>query len=101
MLFSRHGHLLEGYGLARRTPFETVLRAPLICRVDKPSASAVVELPAIIPNLNFFPRTPYPYFRVVASLGVVPDLHYAPYGYTPEPPAGRYLPHVAETEWTG
>lgn len=63
VLFSKYGYLLEGYGLARRTP--------------------------------------YPYFRVLASLGVVPDLHYTPDGYAPAVPPGRYPPQVVKTGWTG
>lgn len=96
---SRHPHLVEGFTLSLKTPIDTLLRTPLLCSLDKDSQSARVSLPEIITGLNFHPRTPHPYFRVLASLGVVPDVHYSPYGYTPDIPAGSYLPHVVRTEW--
>lgn len=101
VLFSRHGHLLEGWCLSQRTPFETLLRAPLACHVDKDALGARVTIPAMIQDLDFFPRTQHPYFCLIASLGVVPDLHYTPNGYAPAVPPGRYPPQVVRTGWTG
>lgn len=98
---SHHPHLLEGFTLSLKTPMDTLLRTPLLCSIQKDALSAQVSIPEIITGLNFRPRTPHPFFRVVASLGMVPDVHYSPYGYTPEPPAGSCLPHVVATEWTG
>ncbi|HWJ02153.1 MAG TPA: hypothetical protein VNU93_00655 [Verrucomicrobiae bacterium] len=98
---SRHPHLLEGFSLSRQTPLDTLLRTPLVCSVQKETLSARVIIPEIITGLNFIPRTSHPYFRVVASLGVVPDVQYTSYGYAPDLPAGNHLPHVVSTEWTG
>jgi hypothetical protein len=77
------------------------LRSPLACGLDKDTLSAHVAIPELIAGVNFTPRTPHPYFRIVASLGVVPDLHYNPDGYTPDIAAGSHLPEVAATEWLG
>ena len=99
LLLSRHGHLLEGYSLARRTPLESLLRSPLSYLLDKKEGSALLELPGLLPGVNLVVRTPEPYFRVAAVLGIVPDLLYTPGGYAPykeEQP----LPLVsAYTDW--
>jgi hypothetical protein len=98
---SLHPHLLEGFTLSKKTPLETLLRTPLAGSINKASLSAQVEVPELLPGGNFKPRVPYPYYRVVASLGVVPDLTYTPYGYTPDEALGQYTPQVAQTDWMG
>jgi hypothetical protein len=85
---SRHPHLLEGFTLTRQPPLDTLVRTPLPCSIQKEALSARVMIPELVTRLNFRPHTPQPFFRVVASLGVVPDVHYSPYGYAPSyPPA--------------
>jgi hypothetical protein len=101
LLFSAHGPLLEGYPLSRRSPWESLVRTPLVCTVDKEAQSARVALPALLPGSTFFPHTVHPYFRFVASLGPVPDLHFTHGGYTPKDTPGSNLPAVAHTEWLG
>lgn len=96
---SRYPRLLEGFSLSRQTAFDNLLRTPLVCSVQKEVLNARVVIPEIITTLNFLPRTPHPYFRTVASLGVVPDVQYTPYGYVPDLPVGNHLPHVVSTEW--
>jgi hypothetical protein len=99
LLFSQHGHLLEGYGLSRRTPWDILVRTPLVCSLDKTVQTAWVELPDLLPGATFFPHSEPPYFRVVASLGVVPDLWHTAHGYTPKDTPGRHLPTVVYTPW--
>lgn len=98
---SNHPHLVEGFTLSLQTPLDTLLRTPLRCSIQKDALSAQISIPELVTGINFCPRTPHPYFRVVASLGAVPDVHYTPHGYSPEPPAGSYLPQVVKTGWTG
>lgn len=101
VLLSQHPHLLEGFPLSRHTTFESVVCTPIGCTVNKDTGSARVELPQLAVGVNFRPHTPYPYFRIIASLGVVPDLFYSPYGYTPDEALGQYVPQVAHTDWLG
>jgi hypothetical protein len=98
---SRHPPVLEGFSITRKTPLDTLLSAPLTCTMEKESSSARVEIPRIVTGINFQPVTLHPYFRIVASLGVVPDIHYTSLGYAPKMPSGRHLPHVVATDWTG
>ena len=98
---SLHPHLLEGFVLSKKTQLETLLRTPLVGQIDKTGLTAQVVVPELWPGRNFKPRVPYPYYRVVASLGVVPDLVYSPYGYTPNEVPGQNRPQVAYSEWMG
>lgn len=98
---SHYPHILEGFTLSIKTPFDSLMRTPMPCSIEKDALSARVLIPQIIHGLNFRPRSSHPYFRVIASLGVVPDVHYSPFGYTPDVTPGSNLPQVAATEWTG
>jgi hypothetical protein len=98
---SRYPHGLEGFTISRQTPLDTLLRTPLQPVLQKEALSAQVQIPEISYGFNFYPQTPHPYFRVLASLGIVPDVHYAPSGYAPRMRAGCHLPHVAATGWAG
>lgn len=98
---SRHPHLLEGFTLSLKTPFDTLVRTPLQCSIQKDALSAQVSIPELLTGVNFHPHTSHPYFRVMASLGLVPDVHYSAYGYTPDITPGSNLPHVVATEWAG
>lgn len=83
---SRYPHVLEGFSITRKTPFDTLLGAPLTCTLEKETSSARVEIPRMVTGINFQPATLHPYFQIVASLGVVPDIHYTPLGYAPKMP---------------
>lgn len=99
ILLSQHGALLAGFCLSRRTPFESLLRAPLNTVLDKTTGKAAVNNPELITRLNFFPTALYPYFRTVAVLGAVPDHFYTAHGYTT---GGDYTPHApaaAYADW--
>jgi hypothetical protein len=93
--------LLEGFALRKLYPLEAVLRNPLTCTVDKAALSAEVQVPALLPGLNFISPQAPPLYRLVAALGVVPDLFYERVGdhYFPAPGYRRVGAHTAQTEW--
>ena len=101
----RHVHLslnpglLAGFNLNKKHPFENVVRNPLSCAVSKETLSARLELPQLLPGVNFFAPAGPPYFRVVALLGVVPDLFYARPRYQPFTDYSSFAPVVAHTGW--
>lgn len=100
LLLSRQARLLEGFNLNRRTPFDGTLRNGVGYTLSRETLSARVELPAFLPGTNFFPADRYPLFRVVAVLGLVPDLFLDNYNnYTPEAQWKHVFPVRAETDW--
>jgi hypothetical protein len=92
--------LLEGFNLRKVCPLEGVLLNPLTCTVDKAALSAAVHVPALLPGLNFVSPAQQPLYRVVASLGAVPDLFYRETGDHYFPAEG-YRRVSAQTAWTG
>jgi hypothetical protein len=82
--FTRNPKLLEGFNLNKRNPFDSIIRNPISCRLDKANFSASVEIPALIPGINFFvPPGRHPLYSVIIVLGIVPDVIYTKYGYKP------------------
>jgi hypothetical protein len=82
--FTRHPKLLEGFSLNKRNPFDSIVRNPISCRLDKTNLSASVEIPALIPGINFFvPPGRYPFYSIIIVLGIVPDVIFTKHGYKP------------------
>lgn len=50
ILFSRHGHLLSGTTLSRRTPLEGLVRTLLVHVLDRSARTAAVDIPALLPG---------------------------------------------------
>jgi hypothetical protein len=74
VLLSKRPQLLEGFELARSRPFDAVVQNPVSYTLSKDLGTAHVEVPALLPGINLTPRGSSPFFRVLASLGVVPDM---------------------------
>lgn len=80
ILLSRNPGILEGFSFNRRTSFNSVIRNHVPCSVSRETLSARVDIPALLPGINFYrPETQpeCPMFSIVAVLGLVPDLLYA------------------------
>jgi hypothetical protein len=78
--------ILNGFPLNRQTPFESIVRTSLNCSVSRESLSAHVEIPALLPGINFIPPKRYAMYSFIATLGVVPDLFYHEAKYRPSHP---------------
>jgi hypothetical protein len=76
VLLSQVPGLLEGFALRKIHPLEDVISSPFDCTLDKAALSAVIKVPPLIPRINFFAPGSQAFYRVVASLGVVPDLYF-------------------------
>jgi hypothetical protein len=82
--FTRQPKLLEGFSLNKRNPFDSIVRNPVSCRLNKKNYSASIEIPALIPGINFFvPPGRHPLYSIVIVLGIVPDLIFTKDGYKP------------------
>jgi hypothetical protein len=100
VLLSKNPHLLQGFSLNRKVAFDSVLRTSLTCSVSRESCQARVEVPALLPAINFFAPQRYPLYSITAVLGVVPDLFYSDSGYKPSLPAyGNLVAAQQSSEW--
>lgn len=99
VLISRNGNLLEGLLLNEVRPFTSIVRSPLTGAISRSELKATVSIPALYPQMNFFPSH-ISMYRIVAVLGVVPDLLFSEKGYGPShPDYARIGPVTAETPW--
>jgi hypothetical protein len=111
ILFSRHKHYLEGLNLNPQYPFSNIVTPPIVCEINRQTADAYIELPALTNGINLFLPWQNPIFRLVLHLSVIDDvkrgmleyevtpkikLPYAgavhtPWQYASEPYAGEQL----------
>lgn len=73
---SQHPELLQGFSLNKYTTFDSMVRIPVTCTVDRTTGSARVNIPKLVRDINFFPNGPHPAYSIVVCLGVVPDFEF-------------------------
>jgi hypothetical protein len=96
---SRFPQLLEGFRLTKAMPFDAVVRGEVRAQLTRDILTAVVELPDLVPGLTFFEPEGYAYCRVVATLGVAPDLFWGNPKYTTQGDFGACFAQGVHTEW--
>jgi hypothetical protein len=72
------------------------------CSVDRETLSARVNIPALLPGINFYKpekQPDCPMFSVMAILGLVPDLFFSEHGYKPTKEYWLNTYKQAETSW--
>jgi hypothetical protein len=79
--FSKDSTLLHSFNLNKRNMFDSIIRNPLSCTIDRASLSATVDVPQLIPRINFFNPGKHPFYSIVTVIGIVPDLFYSKDGY--------------------
>jgi hypothetical protein len=97
---SKNPRLLEGFSLNQKNTFDGTLRTSLGHSLSRDTLSAHIDIPALLPGINFYAPQRHSMYRVIAMLGVVPDLVYQEQGYEPSDPAYSMInPAMAGTEW--
>jgi len=76
ILLSRNPRLLEGFNLNRKTPFDTIIPNPARYTLSKDEVNAIIDIPALIPGLNFNAPGNYSQYRFVVILSSIPDFYY-------------------------
>jgi hypothetical protein len=99
ILLSGQPDLLVGFNLNRKFLFDSIVRCPVGCTLSKKSLQASIHIPALVPGINFSPAGLHPWFRIIAVMGIVPDLVYTPQGYFPEGSREDYFPEYVQTDW--
>jgi hypothetical protein len=100
VLLSRAPRLLEGINLSNKHPFDGVVRGGISYMLNRDERSASVDLPALKAGVSFTPTGKQPYFKVVAALGVAPDLLWQGEGYGFHRAYEGFQPAVSESAWT-
>jgi hypothetical protein len=82
ILFSRFGHVLEGFQLNRKNSFESIIRGNVQVQFIRDEAKAIVQLPELVPDMSFLPPVASPVFNIAISFGTLPDLHFIDGGFS-------------------
>jgi hypothetical protein len=100
IFLSKHGAVLEGFSLNRRAVFEDYVRTTIRHAISRETLTAKIDLPELVPGLNFFLPQNHPFFSVRAVLSIVPDLYWTDRGYQPQPAVfPRTYPNTTTTQW--
>ena len=101
IILSEYPGVLEGFSLNRKVVFESIVKAPLGITVSRKTMTAEVNIPPLMPDINFKRQGKHPLYRLDAVLGVVPDMFFSPEGY--KPTDEKYHTHLkyaeAGSEW--
>ncbi len=76
ILISHYRHLLEGFNLEMGTPFDSIVKHPLRCNINRADQSASIVVPALFPGIGLYIPGNFQFFRLIAVLGIVPDMNY-------------------------
>jgi hypothetical protein len=71
---SKNPSLLEGFSFNRKTGFDSVVRASLRVSVARTSLSAEINIPPLLPRINFFAPQGHSSYSIEAVMGIVPDV---------------------------
>jgi len=97
--FTRSPRLLEGFSLNKKYPFDSIIRNPLSCTLSRDELSAEIDYPELLPGINFIVPGNYPLYSLIATLGIIPDMLYAPTGYHAKKGYDKIFMKTAETQW--
>ncbi|WP_276484854.1 hypothetical protein [Paraflavitalea pollutisoli] len=74
IFLSQHKEYVKGYSLNRTNPFDSVVTLSPQCSINRETLTATLRIPALIPNVNFFPSMRSPFYRFIATMTAVPDV---------------------------
>ncbi|OIR01131.1 hypothetical protein GALL_167640 [mine drainage metagenome] len=103
VLISRYKNLLEGFNLEMGTLFDSILKHPLHCHINRADQSASITVPALFPGISLYVPGKFSFFRLVPVLGIIPDMQWdAKFKkYMPVNPAVQSYRDLKITEWFG
>ena len=96
---SRNPRLLEGFNFNRAHLFESIVQNPVYHTLNKALLQATVNIPALLPDMNFVPPGNFPLYRFMVSLSVVPDWVYTDMGYRMNGDYSKAVPVHIYTDW--
>lgn len=94
-------HILEGFSLNRKHSFDTIIRNHIPYTISHETVSARIDIPALMPFINFYAPFKFPFYSITATLGIVPDLFFHDYHYQTRSgmQTGNEGAVYAQTDW--
>lgn len=100
---SRMPHLLAGFSLNRKHPFDSVVRTAIPFIFSRNNPSAVLQIPPLLTGINLFAPYSFSHYRMIATVGIVPDLFFTQernrYKPRPEYELFRLPTKATESDW--
>ena len=81
VMLSTNPHLLEGFNLNKRSPFDTIVHNPMRYTLSKRKGHASITIAAMLPGHNFVAPGNFAMYQFICLLGIIPDLFFTPDGY--------------------
>lgn len=99
IVISKNGRLLQGFSLNRRYQLDSILRIPVLYSLQ--NQQVVIDIPELLPGLNFISPGNYPWYKFIATAGLIPDLYYMDdiWGYQPKGNFSYEQPYMNCTDW--
>ncbi len=76
IFISRFRNILEGFNLEMGTVFDSIIKHPLQYNINRADQSASINVPALYPGISLYIPGNFLLFRLIAVLGIVPDMKY-------------------------
>jgi hypothetical protein len=75
--FSETRQFLEGFNLNKNLLVSSMIRQPITGQIDRSTGTASLQLPALVPGINFKVPPVYKLYHFVVLLTVIPDLEHS------------------------
>jgi hypothetical protein len=97
VFISRQPKLLEGFSLNKKNPLDTIIRATIVATASKETGKATIEIPALIPGINFIiPPPGHSYYKFQIVAGMLAD---AQFGLKKQYALNGVHSELTETSW--
>ena len=101
VIITAHTYMLEGFDLNKRNLFDSIIRHPVSCSIDRNTLSAAINIPLLVPGISFINPGSQKFYRIVLMLGAVSDCAFdeTKMRYMALDANAQNIQAFAETEW--
>lgn len=99
VLFSENRSILDGFQLNKKTSLDSLIRVSLDYNLSRSLKTASLNIPELIPGINFFPASQFSLCRFIVILGMVPDVILQGKAYAPTTPVNELYFDKVYSNW--
>lgn len=96
---SQYSNILKGFNINQQHPFDLVMKHAPEATFSRTQLKATLYFPELYPNINFANPWQKSFFRVIATLGIVPDMISSELGYAQADESETYNPVEYISDW--
>lgn len=99
VLFSHYPGILTGFNVNKEIAFDSIFNNQVSCILNRKEGSVIISIPNLIPNMNLTIPWDYPLYRLIMSIGIVPNIIKQNNIYDAQSPEIKYFPESIITNW--